>query len=48
MIKFSLLQKFKFYINDLTYCEIQLTPTHDVIQECAFYYDLEIKVKDGN
>lgn len=25
------------YINDLTYCEIQLTPTHDVIKECAFY-----------
>jgi len=36
------------YINDLTYCEIQLTPTHDVIKECAFYYDLEIEVKDRN
>lgn len=35
-------------INDLTYREIQLTPTHDVIKECAFYYDLKIEVKDRN
>lgn len=34
------------HINNLTYCEIQLTPTHDVIKECAFYNDL--KIEDRN
>lgn len=34
------------YTNDFTYGEIQLTPTHDVIKECAFHNDLKIEDKN--